>query len=818
MSLVLLLACSCEHESKNQTPGPESARPAPSKPVPSKPTPSPAPETQVTPWSPRNEAAQFFARPADSWTEQDLLLADYTLDVRIATGVATATLDVSITNPAAAQAEAVIDLPIPPGAAVTDAILWVGDKPMVGVMLASGKAREVYDEIVGRRRDPLLVAWKAEDMLSLSIFPLESKQTRRFKITWVEPSVGKRQWVPSFYHRGKEIGFPSMIKVASEPAKRDGSWVKTPATLPASGGDWRLIRQATMSPTSVAVVIDTSGALAAKRGPQWRELEAFVDKFEGRAKVTLIAADWLIAKLGSGRKLDDFVAAKERFMAIRSAGLFDQKQALATAGQFAGKTGAIAVLSTAYPFTAPQAKASSAAVYWVNPNSSALGSGAVGQSGGRAVPDGATLATAIHPMIEPAETGFHWLPMTAATGHVVWLGSRKGTTPLAGKKPGAVEALFYKAMLRRAEIPPNKIVSPHSSILVLESEKHYKKYGIKDAKGEIARDNAPSPTPITALLKAGKSDTGYGFGLEGIGPDGGGIGWATIGTGRFGTIGHGSGMGSGSGMGAGVSSGYGGGIGTGPGYSTGQGGTGARRSSVPRIRVGRAEVRGDLDKNIIRRIIRRHLARIRYCYEKQLLVDDTLGGTVIADFVIDTKGSTANVSVSMDHEGGKSTSACIKNTVRKMKFPKPRNGGLVKVRYPFKLSPGPASLWAKARKILDKDGAGLVSELGALFGYQGTDDRIALAWWLAENHLRSYATPPSGYIGVARLLRSGDSDKSGNNDNDARRILSEGAQRHPQVIADVFKKWGFAADAERAITTSGPGLGGAGGTGTLYGK
>ncbi len=775
--LALLVACACQFEKSDPTEGQGAARPTPQAPPPTK-TPPPQLDDKVSPWTPRIKAAEFFSRPADSWTQNDLGLANYSLDVKVAEGIATSTLDVSVTNGTSAQAEAVIKLPIPPGAAVTGATLWVGDKPMVGVMLGSAKARKVYDEIVGKRRDPLLVTWSAADMLSLQIFPLEAKQTRRFKVTWVEPSVGERHWVPSFHNKGKKIGTPNPVTVNGKVTTRNGQWVTVPRTQPASGGDWRLVPQSTMTATSISVVIDTSGELSARRGPQWEEFESFLRGLGGRTKVSLFAADWMFEELGSGRRKEDFIDAKKQFMAIRSAGIFDHDPVMAKAIQHAGTSGAVAVFSGRQRHSSGLEKDHAAPVFWLDKHRSTNDPAIVARSGGKLAPDGAALAKTIHPLIRPAVTGFDWLPLSTASGYVVWLGSRSQNVATPGVKPGPVEALFYKAMLRRADIPLNKIVSPRTSILVLESDEHYKKYGIKDAKGKVVRKgNASKEENVAGLLKEGESAEGFGFGLSGVGPGGGGTGWSTIGTGRYGTIGYGSGTGS--------------------GYGIGKGGMRGRKSSVPQVRIGRATVQGSLDKNIIRRYIRRKLPRLRWCYEKQLLEHDGLAGKVDTEFVIKANGQTASVSAVMNHADGKRASECIKKTLKTIRFPKPRGGGIVKVKYPFKLSPGPATLWSKAQKHLKKGGPGLEKKIGAVFGYTGNSDRILLAWWLAENHLRSYATPASGYITVATLLRDPTS-KSATDEKDARRILSEGARRYPKVVSKVFKKWGMTSDAKRA--------------------
>jgi hypothetical protein len=162
--------------------------------------------------------------------------------------------------------------------------------------------------------------------------------------------------------------------------------------------------------------------------------------------------------------------------------------------------------------------------------------------------------------------------------------------------------------------------------------------------------------------EVGEMQGGFGFGKSGFGPGGGGTGWGTIGTGRYGTIGHGSGTGSGYGVGA------------------GRGGMRGRRAATPEVRIGNATATGDLDKNIIRRYIRRKLPQIKYCYEKQLLVKPGLSGTVNSAFQISPQGSVLNSSASGVSDD---VANCVADVIRTIQFPKPKGGGLVQVRYPF---------------------------------------------------------------------------------------------------------------------------------------
>ncbi|HUS63270.1 MAG TPA: AgmX/PglI C-terminal domain-containing protein [Kofleriaceae bacterium] len=169
--------------------------------------------------------------------------------------------------------------------------------------------------------------------------------------------------------------------------------------------------------------------------------------------------------------------------------------------------------------------------------------------------------------------------------------------------------------------------------------------------------------------EVGEMNGGFGYGISGTGSGQGGTGWGTIGTGRYGTIGHGSGTGSGYGVGSGR-------------------GMRGRSAAVPNVRIGNADATGSLDKNIIRRYIRRKLPAIRYCYEKQLLVKPKLAGTVKASFVI---AETGNVVVSSADGMDGDVSRCIATAIKSIEFPKPKGGGVVKVNYPFTFRPAEGS-------------------------------------------------------------------------------------------------------------------------------
>jgi len=108
--------------------------------------------------------------------------------------------------------------------------------------------------------------------------------------------------------------------------------------------------------------------------------------------------------------------------------------------------------------------------------------------------------------------------------------------------------------------------------------------------------------------------------------------------------------------------------------------------SGPEVTLGEQQATGSLGKNIIRRYIRRELARIRYCYEKELVKDAALAGTVTAEFTIAVDGKVSHAAAS--GMNNVAVESCIADVVRGIQFPAPQGGGVVKVVYPFRLTQG----------------------------------------------------------------------------------------------------------------------------------
>jgi TonB family protein len=106
-----------------------------------------------------------------------------------------------------------------------------------------------------------------------------------------------------------------------------------------------------------------------------------------------------------------------------------------------------------------------------------------------------------------------------------------------------------------------------------------------------------------------------------------------------------------------------------------------------------ATVSGTLDKDLIRRVIQRHIGEVKQCYQAQLPQHKSLAGRVMARFTVGTDGKVLDSRIAESTLKSPACEDCIAAAVRTWEFPKPR-GGKVVVNYPFVLAssdPGESS-------------------------------------------------------------------------------------------------------------------------------
>ena len=103
-----------------------------------------------------------------------------------------------------------------------------------------------------------------------------------------------------------------------------------------------------------------------------------------------------------------------------------------------------------------------------------------------------------------------------------------------------------------------------------------------------------------------------------------------------------------------------------------------------------SKVDGDMTKEIVRRIIRRHIDEVKDCYEQELLRQPDLGGKIDVQFTIAASGQVIASTLIRSTMGNARVESCTVEAVRRWQFPKPINGGILVITYPFILTPAQA--------------------------------------------------------------------------------------------------------------------------------
>jgi len=187
----------------------------------------------------------------------------------------------------------------------------------------------------------------------------------------------------------------------------------------------------------------------------------------------------------------------------------------------------------------------------------------------------------------------------------------------------------------------------------------------------------PDAATVLGQLEGTTIATSWGLGglnTKGTGAGGGGTGERTLGLGGLGTLGrYGRGVGPHDGPGI--------------GYGDAAGKLGTRKPTIPQIMTGVVSSQGVLDKEIIRRIVRRHLNEVKYCYEQALAKQPKLDGRIVMKFTIAGTGQVIASFVQSSTLGSPAVEMCVANAVKRWDFPAPSGGGLSMVSYPFTFSP-----------------------------------------------------------------------------------------------------------------------------------
>ena len=427
--------------------------------------------------------------------------------------------------------------------------------------------------------------------------------------------------------------------------------------------------------------------------------------------------------------------------------------------------------------------------------------------------------------------GLDWRALETVTGETVWVGrALEVPRPPAEAQldVGTADAedllpLWDRARLAwsehgdhaDADRSTTTALTPLRALLVLETEYDYKRFGLavqddsqhktgssRHFASVLGRDSALGADAADVLSGLVGNTIGEAPGVGGLGLFGTGASGSsaegTIGLGNLGTIGAVSSRGEGNGS----------------GYGRGVGGLGGRRAHAPDVIPGQATVRGSLDKEIIRRIVRRHINEVQYCYEQELTKSPALGGRITVQFTIAPFGQVIASLLQSSTVGSARVENCTVQAVRRWEFPKTLDGGSATVTYPFVLTPASRaasvatpiapphppvqavdpdlSTWGALVALAARGELSTrVEQVAALLGFDRTSDPESLAWMIDRRGSRGREI-----LLVARLL------VAAHRNHDAVRVLSEWAPAMPAAAAGELRRMGADAEATEVLALS----------------
>lgn len=106
-------------------------------------------------------------------------------------------LDLRFHNPNSQRLEGTFVLPIPRHAQVDRVTLDINGKATPAELLQADKARDIYESIVRRMKDPALVEYVDSDLIRARVFPFEPRSERRLSVTYrtlLESDYGMRRY------------------------------------------------------------------------------------------------------------------------------------------------------------------------------------------------------------------------------------------------------------------------------------------------------------------------------------------------------------------------------------------------------------------------------------------------------------------------------------------------------------------------------------------------------------------------------------------------------------------------------------------------
>ncbi len=137
--------------------------------------------------APFNASADGILIPPREIILRDAFAINYhRVNISIKDGVVRTDIDQEFENLTGRRIEATYVFPIPEGAVLENFSIWVNGKKVSGGVLPANEARQIYEDIVRKQRDPALLEYIGRGAFRARIFPIEPKEKKRIQLSYTQ--------------------------------------------------------------------------------------------------------------------------------------------------------------------------------------------------------------------------------------------------------------------------------------------------------------------------------------------------------------------------------------------------------------------------------------------------------------------------------------------------------------------------------------------------------------------------------------------------------------------------------------------------------
>ncbi|HVG94102.1 MAG TPA: VIT domain-containing protein, partial [Planctomycetota bacterium] len=106
--------------------------------------------------------------------------------VEIRDQIARTTVEESFVNATDATLEGVFSFPLPADASISGFGMWIGEDLVEADLVERERAREIYEDILRRKKDPGLLEWEGGNLFKARVYPIPPRAEKRIRIRYTE--------------------------------------------------------------------------------------------------------------------------------------------------------------------------------------------------------------------------------------------------------------------------------------------------------------------------------------------------------------------------------------------------------------------------------------------------------------------------------------------------------------------------------------------------------------------------------------------------------------------------------------------------------